>query len=111
MYINPGELNKKIMILALEPEGTDSSGFPLTTPKVVRSCYAKVTNTSGSEAVKENSEFSSVKKRFLVRYSEQELNTDMIIRYEEKDYDIEYINPYEDGKEYVEIWTKRETRI
>lgn len=107
MYINPGELDKKIQIIRKVSGGTNSNGFSLPdTEEIVRSCYARVTNTSGSEIIRANSEFSQANKRFLVRYSEKDVDTDMIVRYRGKDHDIKYINPYGDNKEYLEIWTE-----
>lgn len=112
MYVNPGELNKKIEIIQTVSEGINENGFPLPPiEKVIRKCFAKVTNTSGSEILKANSEFSDAKKRFLIRYTDTELNTDMIIRYKGKDHDIKYVNPYEDSKEYLEIWTEVSERV
>lgn len=106
MYVNPGELNKKIQIVKITSADTNKNGFPLSsTEKIIRNCFAKVSNTSGSEIIKANSEFAEAKKRFLIRYTDMEINTDMIVRYNGKDYDIRYINPYGDGKEYMEIWT------
>lgn len=107
MYVNPGELDKKIQIIQKVSGGTNSNGFP-TPPKeeVIRTCFAKVSNTSGSEIIKANSEFAEAKKRFLVRYSSKVIHTDMVVRYQGKDHDIKYINPYGDNKEYLEIWTE-----
>lgn len=106
MYVNPGELNKQIQIIQMLSSGTNKNGFPLpSAEKVVRRCWAKVSNSSGTEIVKVNSEFAEAKKRFLIRYTDIEINTDMIIRYNGKDHDIKYINPYGDSKEYMEIWT------
>lgn len=112
MYVNPGELDKKIQIIRKVPGGKNSNGFSLPeTEEIVRECYAKVTNTSGSEIIKANSEFSEAKKRFLIRYSSKEINTDMVVRYHGKDHDIKYINPYGDDKEYLEIWTEISERV
>lgn len=112
MYINPGELDKKIQIIQKVSGGTNSNGFPIP-PKeeVVRTCCAKVTNTSGSEIIKANSEFAQAKKRFLVRYSSKAIHTDMVVRYQGKDHEIKYINPYWDNKEYLEIWTETSERV
>lgn len=105
MNINPGELNKRIQIIKKE-ETQNENGFPITVDKkIVRTCSAKYSNTSGTEIVKAGTEFSSVKMRFLVRYSSIQIDTDMFVRYAGKDYNIEYINPYGDGREYMEIWT------
>lgn len=111
MYINPGELNKKIQIIQMKNNGFNKNGFPQPSETVIRSCRAKVTNTSGSELLKANSEFSEAKKRFLIRYTSTEINTDMIIRYKGKDYDIKYVNTYGDGKGYIEIWTEISERV
>lgn len=111
MYVNPGSLNKQISIVLIETVGTDKDGFLQQHEKLVRRCNAKVSNTSGSEITKANSQFSEAKKRFLVRYTDVEINTDMIVRYCGRDYDIQYINNYGDGKEYLEIWTSMEERV
>lgn len=104
MNVNPGELKKKIQIIQ-QIEEPDEDGFPKLSEKVVRTCRAKYSNTSGSEIIKAGTEFASAKARFLVRYSDKEFNEDMFVRYKGKDYNIEYINPYGDSKEYMEIWT------
>ena len=94
MYVNPGELDKKIQIIQKVSGGTNSNGFPIPLKEeVVRTCCAKVTNTSGSEIIKANSEFAQAKKRFLVRYSSKAIHTDMVVRYQGKDHEIKYINP------------------
>lgn len=111
MYVNPGELNKRISIVLFEAKGFNSNGFPIKTEQIIRVCSAKVSNTSGSEIQKANSEFSEAKKRFLVRYTDTEINTDMFVRYNGKDHDIVYVNPYGDSKEYLEIWTKLSERV
>ena len=68
MYVNPGELDKKIQIIRKVSGGVNSNGFPLPdTEEIVRICHTKVSNTSGSEIIRANSEFSEAKKRFLVR--------------------------------------------
>lgn len=104
MNVNPGELNKKIQIIKKE-ETQNENGFPVVVDRVVRTCYAKYSNTSGTEIMKAGTEFSSAKMRFLVRYSPAEIDTDMFVRYAGKDYNIEYVNPYGDSRKYLEIWT------
>lgn len=111
MYVNPGELKKHIQIIHLVANGTNKNGFPIKEEKIVHRCYAKVSNTSGTEIVKANSEFSEAKKRFLIRYTNKDINTDMIVRYNGKDHNIQYINPYGDSKEYLEIWTDLSERV
>lgn len=110
MNINPGELNKRIHIILEESNGRDEDGFPLNEEKVIRSCYAKVSYTSGKEMIQAGSEFSQAKKRFLVRYTPKKITTAMFVRYAGKDHDIVYVNPYGDSKEYLEIYTEIEER-
>lgn len=104
MHVNPGELSKKIQIIKKE-ETQNENGFPVAADHIVRTCWAKYSNTSGTEILKAGTEFSSAKARFLVRYSPTEIDTDMFVRYAGKDYNIEYVNPYGDSKAYIEIWT------
>lgn len=104
MNINPGELDKKIQIVRIV-NTEDPDGFDAQEEKVVRSCWACVSNTSGMEMIRANAEFAQVKKRFLIRASETEINTDMYVRYHKKLYNIVYINNYADDNKYMEIWT------
>ena len=110
MNINPGELNKRIQIILDENTEQDEDGFPESKEKVIRSCYAKVSYTSGKEMIQAGSEFSRAKKRFLVRCTPQEVTTAMFVRYAGKDHDIVYVNPYGDSREYLEIYTEIEER-
>lgn len=64
MNINPGELNKRIQIILEKNGGCDEDGFPLNEEKVIRSCYAKVSYTSGKEMIQAGSEFSQAKSGF-----------------------------------------------
>lgn len=111
MYVNPGELDKKIKIVMYDNSSVNKNGFPEPKEVIVRKCYAKVTNTSGSEIIKANSEFSDAKKRFLIRYTDTDINTDMFVQYRGKNHDIKYVNTYGDNKEYLEIWTEISERV
>lgn len=107
MRVNPGELDKRIRIIQRKAEGQDSAGFDVEEVEtVIRECWAKVTNTSGKELMEGGKEFSEAKKRFLVRYTQVPISTDMILQYRGHEYDIQYINTYNDDKDYLEIWTE-----
>lgn len=105
MQVNPGELDKKIQIVRFI-KTEDADGFDTAEEEVVRRCWAKVSNTSGTEMIKANAEFAEVKKRFLVRASGALIDTDMAVKYHGKLYGIVYINNYSDDNEYLEIWTE-----
>lgn len=82
MYVDPGELNKRIQIVQrLSGENYDSEGLPIKRDIVVRTCWAKVTNTSGKELVAAGSEFAEARKRFLVRFTSTPITTAMVVRY------------------------------
>ena len=104
MNINPGKLNKKIRIVRFIGN-EDPDGFDTCAEEVVRTCYAGVSNTSGTEIIRANAEFAEAKKRFLIRASGTEINTNMYVRYRGGLYNITYINNYSDDNEYLEIWT------
>lgn len=105
MNINAGELNKKIKIIT-STSGTDFDGFPTEEETVIRECWAKISNTSGTEVIKANAEFSEVNTRFLIRYSSKVIDEKMTIVFAENYYDILYINDYNFSHEYLEIITK-----
>lgn len=108
MQINPGELNKKIAIYG-KSTATDADGYPILTPVLFHSCWAKFSRTSGTEVAKVNADFSDVKVRFLIRYTKKAISRKMIVKYGGEDYEIEYLNDYEDGHQYIEIWCSRVT--
>ena len=112
MYVNPGELNKKIQIIRKsDGETYDDEGLLFENEEIIRECWAKVTNTSGTELIKAGSEIVKAKKRFLIRWTDTEITAAMIVRYAGEDHEIQYINPYGDSREYMEIWTEIGKRV
>lgn len=111
MYIDPGELNKKIQIVQTSEGEYDDEGHLVAKETVIRTCWAKVTNTSGTELRKSGTEFADAKKRFLVRYTSTEITTAMVVRYKGLDHNILYVNTYGDNKEYLEIWTDLKEQV
>ena len=105
MQINPGIFNKKIEIIEIT-ETKDSDGFPIKSETVILKTLAHVTNVSGTEIMRANSDFSEVKTRFLIRTPKSEITKDMVIRFAGKTYNIIYINDYSYDKKYTEIITE-----
>ena len=105
MQFKPGKLNKKIEIVKFTIL-KDSDGFETKVEATVLSTWAQVTNTSGTELIKQNSDFSEVSTRFLIRTPKVDITKDMIIKFGGKSYEIEYINDYSYDKKYTEIMTK-----
>ena len=105
MQINPGIFNKKIEIIEIT-ETKDSDGFPIKSEAVILSTWAHVTNVSGTEIMRSNSDFSEVKTRFLIRTPKAEITKDMMIRFAGKIYNIIYINDYSYEKKYMDIITE-----
>ena len=66
MVINPGNFDKKIAVIKFESR-KDSDGFEKKSEVVVLLTWAQVTNISGTEILRSNSDFSEVKTRFLMR--------------------------------------------
>lgn len=103
MNVNPGELNKKISIMALETV-TNENGIEEETRVVQFTPWAKVSNMSGAEMFKNNSDYSKVTTRFLIRYRKDiEVTTDMKIVFKDKIYNITYVNNYNFSNEYLDI--------
>lgn len=107
MYVNAGELNKRIEIIRLTSE-RDPDGYEAGQKEtVVRTCWAKFSRTSGSESLKSGADFGTEKSRFLVRASRIPVDRKMIVRYRGRDYPIVYVNEYGDSGEYLEILCER----
>lgn len=102
MYVNAGNLNKKIEIIRLE-ETKDKDGFPIKKETVILKTWAQVTNISGTELIKSNSDFSEIKTRFLIRAPKKNINKDMFIKFNQNSYNITYVNNYNFKGEYTEI--------
>lgn len=111
MNINPGEFNKKIQIIRKNTDARDADGYPMEQIEIIRECWAKFTQQSGSEAIKNDSEFSNAKTRFLIRHSSISIDTDMFVLYRERTYDIKYINNYGDNGGYTELWCQISERV
>lgn len=106
MYVNAGELNKRIEICR-KPEPGPGGYLPEgAEPEPVRRCWAKFTQTSGTEMVKANADFGEVRVRFLIRYTRGVIDRKMFVRYRNVDYEILYINGYGDSGEYLELWCR-----
>ena len=120
MLVNPGNFNKRIKFIKYKIQ-KDADGFEEKTEDVVLVTWAQVTNISGTEILRSNSDFSKVKTRFLMRtptvatkssaqigtpYEQSEcggLDKDMFIKFDGNVYDIVYINDYGYDKKYTEI--------
>ncbi len=102
MYVNAGELDKRIAIYRKGPLDPDGYGEP--DPELGRRCWAKFSRTSGREIVRANADFGEVKVRFLIRWTRKPIERKMFVRYKEIDYEIVYVNDYEDRREYLELW-------
>lgn len=107
MYVNAGELNKRISIFR-KPELENDGYLPDDPqPSLVHACWAKFSQTSGRELVKNNADMGEVKVRFLIRYTRKEIDRKMIVRYKGRDYEIIYVNTYGDSGEYMELWCQQ----
>ena len=65
MLINPWNFGKKIAVIKFESR-KDCDGFEEKSEVVVLLTWAQVTNISGTEVLRSNSDFSEVKTRFLM---------------------------------------------
>ncbi len=106
MYVNAGELNKRISIYRSPELEEDGYLTEDPSPLLVHTCWAKFSQTSGTELAKNNADFGEVKVRFLIRWTNREIDRKMIVRYKGLDYEIVYLNTYGDSGEYLEIWCR-----
>lgn len=112
---NPGTLNRTIEIILPDAMEQDEEGFEIRgEEKLIRKCRARVTDESGTHALESGSDFSVTRRRFFIRWTSIEINTDMIVRYhprgktEPEEYKIvRPPNPYGDGGRFMELWTER----
>lgn len=106
MYVNAGELNKRITVYR-KPELEEDGYLPENPePIPVHSCWAKYSQISGTELARNGADFGEARVRFLLRWTSREINRKMFVRYRGKDYEILYVNTYGDSGEYLELWCK-----
>lgn len=106
MYVNAGDLDKRIAIYR-KPDLEGDGYLPEDPqPVLIHTCWAKFTQTSGTELVKANADMGETRVRFLIRYTRKEIDRKMVVQYKEQDYEILYINTYGDSGEYMEIWCR-----
>lgn len=106
MYVNPGELNKRIEIITTGEK--DSDGFRTGKPNVIMRKWAKYSRKT-SEKETDGAGAASVKSvtvRFLIRYTDINLNTNLKVRYNGRYFDIQDVNDVQDRHEYIEIICK-----
>lgn len=114
---NPGTLNKRIRIVRLvKASQQDAWGFAADDgqdePETVLSCWARVSDESGTKALENASEFSVARRRFLIRYTSTEITTEMMVEYGGSFYSIvRPPNTYGDSGRFVEIWTEKKERV
>ena len=106
MFVNPGKLNKKIVIFKKSGK-KDKDGFPLDEREIVRSAWASFRRTTGSEKMTAGTDIADVRARFLVRTTDAEITTNMFIEYKGEVYNIVFANDYNDSGEYTEIWVRK----
>lgn len=88
--LNINRLNKRITI-------KDADNI------VVRTCFASVSNMTGTEVVKNNVHFEQATTRFIIRYTTIPITSDMYIVFDGFRYDIQYTNNYNFANESIEI--------
>lgn len=104
MQVNVGKLNRRISIISKTCQ-KNSNGFPDDGNSVLYQTWSQVSNISGTELIKNNSNFESTSTRFLIRTPKKiVINKDMFILYKNNEYNIEYIHNYEDNSFYTEIF-------
>jgi len=104
MQINAGVFNKKIQIIKYLIT-KDVDGFEIKTEELIFETYAQVSNTSGTEIQKSNSDFSQVKTRFFIRTPNTTITIEnnYKIKFNNNIYEIVYVNDYSFDKKYTEI--------
>lgn len=103
MYVDPGELNKRIAIVR-ETQELDSGGSLIGIKDItVLECWAKFSRLSGTEIISGNADFSRQSVRFLIRATHVTLDRKMIVLYGGERYQIVYLNNYSDDGRYIEL--------
>lgn len=108
MWVDAGELKHLIKIVRRNTErnknGYQTKALSPEDYTEIRSCKARFTQLSGTEAMKASSDFAEEKVRFLVRWSPKKIDRKMCVLFRDKEYEIEYIHDYGGNRKWLEIW-------
>lgn len=97
-----GIFNKKIEIIKID-EIKDKDGFPIKNEILLLKTWAGIANISGTELIKNNSDFAQVKTRFFIRTPKKNIEKNMFIKFKDSLYNITYVNNYGFKDKYTEI--------
>lgn len=104
MFVNAGELNKRIAVYR-RVDTVNEQGYLLPQDdQLVLRCWAKFTQKSGTEVQQDNADFGVEQVRFLIRHSRKEIDRKMFVSYAGAVYEINYVNDYSDSHQYIELW-------
>lgn len=104
--LNVSELRHRIVIYDRIIE-KDEAGFDsLEKNELIHICWAKFTRVSGTQAMRDGADFSTVRARFIIRATKKLsdwMRRNLHIRYKGQDYEVKYINEYQDKLAFTEI--------
>ena len=109
MRLNPGKLKHRIQIVCVDCVQNENGYWIASEDKLVHSCWAQFSRTSGKEVVKNAADYAEITARFLIRYTPKSISRKMIILYAGDRYEIEYINNYGDSNDYIELMVRQLT--
>lgn len=102
MYVNPGELKKRIEIVT-DSGKKNENGFSVG-EETVHKCAAKYTRQTGTEKEGAGADVNKANVRFLIRYTKKKLSHKMQVIYAGKRYNIHDINDIGDEHRYLELF-------
>lgn len=103
-----GQYSAKIQIVR-DIESKDSLGFPVKTPTVILSPWAKVKTTKGFTLIANGSDFEKATTNFTIRYPVTVITRDDIVLFNGKRYEILYLNNVDEANVELEIQAKEVT--
>lgn len=106
MRLNPGKLKHRIQIVCVDRVQNENGYWIDSEDKLVHSCWAQFSRTSGKEARQNDADYSETVARFLIRWTAKKLSRKMVVLYDGSRYEIQYINNYADSNDYIEIVAK-----
>ncbi len=108
MYIDPGELNKRIEIYKRVVPAPDADGYATPSLVCVRRPWAKVSNFTAKEVAMHDADYLSSTVRFLIR-SRPGLTRKMLVKCGETYYEIDHVAALGDHDEYTAVYAKLST--
>lgn len=105
MNVNIGQLNKRISIAKVNKE-KDVDGYWAESEVLVHTTWARFSERTGKEILRNDTDYSEVVAEFLIRRTQVKLSRKMVVLFGGNRYEIQHVGPYPGNSSFFLIAAK-----